>query len=140
MACWNCGTGADQPLSTRPARPLSDACAHARSPSRCYTYVFLIFTIGLFSIMFQFPFFLFSQIFLNLKETRNRWPLLLFKHLQQHILISKHFIKNRRNKIKLKINLKKDKIFLSQRFNLSISYEEMYNIPPTKNQCHWFRP
>ena len=52
---------------------------HAQQKCTSYTYIFIIFTIGLFCIMLQFPFFLFSQIFLNLKQTKDtRWH---FYHL-----------------------------------------------------------
>lgn len=82
------------------------------------TYIFIIFTIGLFSIMLQFPFFLLSQIFLNLKQTRDiKWTLVSFQHLKQHILISKKFIQISKDKIKLKINLER------QRFDLPIGHE-----------------
>ena len=68
--------------------------------------------------MLQFPFFLLSQIFLNLKQTRDiKWTLGSFQDLKQHILISKKFIQISKDKIKLKINLKR------QRFDLSISHE-----------------
>ena len=102
-------------------RCLLFTCSKAHMCNRniiSYTYIFIIFTIGLFSIMLQFPFFLLSQIFLNLKQTRDiKWTLGSFQHLKQHILISNKFIQISKDKIKLKINLKR------QRFDLSISHE-----------------
>lgn len=68
--------------------------------------------------MLQFPFLLLSQIFLNLKQTRDiKWTLGSFQHLKQHIVIPKKFIRISKDKTKLKINLKR------QRFDLSISHE-----------------
>lgn len=57
--------------------------------------------------------------------------LLSFKHLEQHILISKEFTQNSRNKTKAKINLKK-----KSSFDLSSSYEEMYNRPTIKKKSY----